>query len=77
MGRQVEADGVFKLSSAAVGAALDLLFGESGEPALSVANAKLVYRTVLTVEEAAGARHMVPLKPRKASNPLRRRTIHV
>ncbi len=36
MGRQVEANGVFKLSCASVGSALDLFFGERCEPALDL-----------------------------------------
>ena len=38
------------------------------------ANAKLVFRTVLTVDGPEGARHCVPLKRRKSFNPLVRKT---
>ena len=37
------------------------------------ANAKLVFRTVLTIDGPEGARHCVPLKRRKSVNPLVRR----
>lgn len=43
---------------------------ESGR---SQANAKLVFRAVLTVDGPEGARHCVPLKRRKAFNPLVRK----
>ena len=39
----------------------------------SEANAKLVFRTVLTVDGPEGAAHCVPLKRRKSVNPLVRR----
>ena len=44
------------------------------EPDRSQANAKLVFRIVLTVDDPEGARHCVPLKRRKAFNPLVRKT---
>ena len=37
------------------------------------ANAKLVFRTVLTIDGPEGAGHYVPLKRRKAFNPLVRK----
>src|SRR6266851_4383542 len=39
----------------------------------SQANAKLVFRTVLTIDGPEGARHFVPLRRRKSVNPLVRR----
>lgn len=45
---------------------------EHAEVRLSRGNAKLLYRTVLTIRDAA-ARHVVPLKRRKSTNPLTRR----
>ena len=62
-----------ELGHRAEGASAHRLVGELPEPALSQANAKLVYRTVLTVDDPRGARHVVPLKLRKAVNPLYRR----
>ena len=44
------------------------------EPGGSQANAKLVFRTVLTIDGPEGDRHCVPLKRRKAFNPLVRKT---
>jgi len=38
------------------------------------ANAKLVFRTVLTIDGPEGARHYIPLQRRKSVNPLIRRT---
>ena len=43
------------------------------EPGGSQANAKLVFRTVLTSDGPEGARHYVPLRRRKAFNPLARK----
>jgi hypothetical protein len=43
------------------------------EPGRDLANAKLVFRTVLTIDGPEGARHCVPLKRRKAFNPLVRK----
>jgi hypothetical protein len=60
-----------------VGAASQLLLGEHGEPTLSQANAKLVYRTILTVDDPETARHVVPLKLRKAIKPLLRKAAYV
>ena len=40
----------------------------------SQANAKLVFRTVLTIDGPAGARHYVPLRRRKSVNPLVRKS---
>src|SRR6266851_10507877 len=52
--------------------ALDL-----AQPELSQANAKLVYRTVLAVDDPESARHVVPLKLRKAVKPLFRKVGYV
>jgi hypothetical protein len=43
------------------------------EPGLSQANAKLVYRTVLAFDDPGNVGYVVPLKLRKASNPLFRK----
>jgi hypothetical protein len=43
------------------------------QPRRSQANAKLVFRTVLTVDGPEGAGHCVPLKRRKTFNPLVRK----
>jgi hypothetical protein len=40
------------------------------QPNRSQANAKLVFRTVLTIDGPEGAGHCVPLKRRKTFNPL-------
>ncbi len=40
----------------------------------SQANAKLIFRTILTIDGPEGARHYVPLRRRKSVNPLVRRT---
>jgi hypothetical protein len=60
-----------------VGSTSDLPLSQECEPALSQANAKLVYRTILTVDEPESARHVVLLKLRKAIKPLLRRAGYV
>ncbi len=74
---QIEADRILELSGALVGPAPKLFLGQEPEPALSQANAKLVYRTVLTVDDPEGAQHVVPLKLRRPTNPLYRRVRNV
>jgi hypothetical protein len=44
------------------------------EPGGDQANAKLVLRTILTIDGPEGATHSVPLKRRKAFNPLVRKS---
>ena len=56
--------------------AADPFLGQLCEPALSQANAKLVYRTILTVDDPETARYVVPLKLRKAIKPLLRKAAY-
>ncbi len=64
-------DGVRGVVAAGVGRP-----AEHAEVGLSRSNAKLLYRTVLTVRDAAAA-HVVPLRRRRATNPLARRSLDV
>ena len=52
-------------------------FGLPLTRSLSQTKAKLVYRTVLAVDDPEDARHVVPLKLRKAVKPVFRKVGHV
>ncbi len=76
-GVQKTLDRVLEVRDAPEDTAADRLAVDDREPGFSQANAKLVYRTALTVDDPKGARHVVPLKLRKGIKPLLRKASDV